>query len=254
MSTKYQAPSVKKAFQILRLISREKQGLGISELAKRLKLSKGTVHGITIALEDEGAIIRDPVTKKFTLGYTIVELGKKGLSKMPLRAVARRHMEGLVDEIGETAFLGVLKDDSVFVLDVVESTSDFKITSPSGIKLSLSAGATGKLFLAHMDPKASRQYLSTKGLVKYTDQTIIDLNLFLQELVEIRKQGYAIDREEYLDGVRAVAAMIKTDEAPLAGIWVVGFSASLDNRKIQHVANRTLDVAERISRDLTHND
>jgi len=64
MATKYQAPSVKKAFQILKLISRANRGLGITELANSLEMSKGTVHGIISALEDSGAIMRDPVNKK----------------------------------------------------------------------------------------------------------------------------------------------------------------------------------------------
>ena len=71
MSTKYQAPSVKKAFQILGLLADNPHSMGISELAKRMGISKGTVHGITAALEDLGAIIRDPDTKRYTLGLTL---------------------------------------------------------------------------------------------------------------------------------------------------------------------------------------
>jgi DNA-binding IclR family transcriptional regulator len=73
MAEKYQAPIVKKAFQILRLISDTERGLGISELAKSLGISKGTVHGVTSALEEAGAIIRNPLNKRYNLGYTIVD-------------------------------------------------------------------------------------------------------------------------------------------------------------------------------------
>ena len=51
MTAKYQAPAVKKAFQILKLIADTNQGLGISELAKALGISKGTVHGVTSILQ-----------------------------------------------------------------------------------------------------------------------------------------------------------------------------------------------------------
>ena len=178
MPAKYRAPSVTKAFQILALISDADRGLGISELAKRLGICKGTVHGITLALEEMGAILRDPRTKKYSLGYTIVELGKKGLTRAPLREVARKHMEELVEETDQTVFLGVLRNDHVFILDSVESASELKITSPSGAKLPLSAGATGKLFLAHMDREAALEYLNTKGLVEYTGNSITELELF----------------------------------------------------------------------------
>jgi DNA-binding IclR family transcriptional regulator len=249
MSKKYQAPSVKKAFQILRLISDTERGLGISELAKSLGISKGTVHGVTSALEEAGAIIRNPLNKRYNLGYTIVELVKKGLSRIPLREVAIRHMERLMEETGETVFLGILTDDSIFILDVVESNKELKITSPSGTKIPLTAGATGKLFLAYMEEKSAVRYL-TKGLVKYTENTITDLNTYMQELKEVRKKGFATDREEYLQGVKAVAALIKTEGPLLAAIWVVGFSSSFTDDKMQYVTEKTLKATDAISRNL----
>jgi IclR family KDG regulon transcriptional repressor len=247
---KYQAPSVKKAFQILKLISESDRGLGISELAKRLVMSKGTIHGITGALEEAGAIIRNPLTKKYRLGYTIVELGRKGLSRIPLREMARRHLEVLMEETGETIFLGIHKDEHILILEVVESNKDLKITSPSGTKIPLSAGATGKLFLAYMEQRDALRYLKARGLTAYTENTVTDLETYLQEVSEVRKQGFATDHEEYLQGVNAIAVLIETEEPLLAAIWVVGFSSSLTNEKMPHVVERALAAANAISRDL----
>jgi len=250
MTGKYQAPSVKKAFQILRLISESDQGVGISKIAKRLGISKSTVHGLTAALEEVGVIIRNPVTKRYSLGYTLVELGKKGLSRIPLRELARRHMEELADETGETVFLGILRDDYIFILDVVESNKELKITSPSGTKMSLSAGAIGKLFLAFMEENKALRYLKTRGLIRYTENTITDLEKYLTEIEQVREKGYAVDREEYLQEVRAVAAIIKPQGTPLGAIWVVGFSSSLTDDKMEYTIKRTLKAADIISRDL----
>lgn len=250
MSKKYQAPSVKKAFRILGFISDTDRGLGISELAKTLGISKSTVHGITSALEEIGAIIRNPLTKRYSIGYTIVELGKKGFSKIPLREVSKKHMEELMVETGETVFLGILKDDHIFILDVVESNKELKITSPSGTKIPLTAGATGKLFLAYMEERKTLRHLTTKGLVKYTENTITDIEKYLNEIKKVRKRGFATDREEYLKGVKAVAAIIKTEGPLLAAIWVVGFSSSLPEDKMQYTIERTLKAADAISRDI----
>jgi IclR family KDG regulon transcriptional repressor len=247
---KYQAPSVKKAFQILRLISEADHGLGISELAKSLGMSKGTIHGITAALEAVGALNRNPETKRYKIDYTILELGKKALAGVPLRKVARRHMEWLVEEIGDNAFLGIRKGDHILILDVVESNRALKITSPSGAMIPLSAGATGKIFLAYMDEKSALRYLKTGGLLKYTENTITDIERYLQEIREVRRKGFATDYEEYLNGVRAVAARIETEEPLLAAIWVVGFSSSLTDDKMQFVIEHALAAANAISRDL----
>ena len=247
---KYQAPSVKKAFRVLRLISDADHGLRISELAKSLGISKGTIHGITSALEEVGAVNRDPVTKRYKIDYTIVELGKKALSKVPLRKVARRHMEWLVEEVGDNAFLGIRKGHHILILDVAESNKALKVTSPSGAMIPLSAGATGKLLLASMDKKSALRYLKAGGLLRYTEHTITDLESYLQEIREARKKGFATDYEEYLHGVRAVAALIETEEPLSAAIWVVGFSSSLTDDRVKFVIERTLAAADAISRDL----
>ena len=120
MTEKYQAPSVKKAFHILKLLADTDQGLGISDLAKTLALSKSTVHGITAAMEEMGVIMRNPLNKRYTLGYTIVELGKKGLSRIPLREIARRHVERLAGETGE-------RDRGFVVMIIITSTCYYSI-------------------------------------------------------------------------------------------------------------------------------
>jgi len=77
MSKGYFAPSVKRAFEILKLVSASRDGVGISEIARDLGMAKSTVHGMTSALEEIGMVLRDPVTKRYTLGFTLFELGKK---------------------------------------------------------------------------------------------------------------------------------------------------------------------------------
>lgn len=250
MAERYLAPSVKKAFQILKLIADSERGLGINELSRRLRISKSTVHGITAALEQIGAITRNPQNKKYNLGYTILELSRRGLSRIPLREVARRHMEELMEETGETVFLGILDNNHILILDSVESNKELKITSPVGTRIPLDAGAVGKIFFAHMEENKVLHYLTSKGLTRYTKNTMTDINRYLEELQKAKKRGYTLDREEYLHGVRAVAAIIKTGDTPLAAIWVVGFSSSLSDKKVHVVIKKTLHAADKISEEL----
>ncbi len=155
-----------------------------------------------------------------------------------------------MQETDETVFLGILKDDHIFILDVAESTKELKITSPSGTKIPLSAGATGKVFLAYMEEKRALRYLTANGLVKYTENSITDLDRYLHEIEEVRKKGFATDREEYLQGVKAVAALIRTEGPVLAAVWVVGFSSSITDDKMGYIVERTRKAADAISQDL----
>ena len=229
----YSAPSVKKAFQILSAISDASNGLGISDLAKQLKIGKSTVHGITSALEELGVLIRDPHHKKYSVGYALLELGRRAHTRIKLRDVARIPMERLMEKVGETVFLGIMNGDHITILDVVESHHEMKITSPPGTRLPLLAGATGKAFLAHFEEKKVKEIIQRMGLVKFTPKAIVDPKKFLKEVEEAKKKGYAIDDEEYIPGVRAIAAPIQAASLPPAAVWVVGFTSSLNDQKME---------------------
>jgi IclR family KDG regulon transcriptional repressor len=232
---KYSAPSVKKAFKILHTIADASTGLGVSELAKRLNIGKSTVHGITSALEELGILFRDPLQKKYTLGYTLLELSRKAYDRMELRDVARIPMQRLMEKVGETVFLGLKNGDHVTILDVVESPNELKITSPPGTRLPLLAGATGKIFIAQLEEERAKEIVQKMGLIRYTPKSITDAKRFIKELEQAKKKGYAIDNEEYLLGVRAIALPIQIPSLPPAAIWVVGFTSSLNDQKMERV-------------------
>jgi len=246
----YSAPSVKKAFRILQTISDSKDGFGISEISKQLKIGKSTVHGIAAALEELGLLVRDPLHKKYQMGYSLLELSHKFYRKMELRDIARVPMEKLMDEIGETVFLGILNGDHVTILDVVESHNEMKITAPPGTRLRLLAGAIGKVFLGQFEEEKAKGILRKMGLKKYTSKSIVVAKKYIKEVEEAKKKGCAVDDEEYLPGVRAVAAPLQTASFPPAAIWVVGFTSSFTDQKMEEVILEIRKTAQEIDRSL----
>lgn len=242
----YSAPSVKKAFKILLAISDSSNGLGVTDLSKQLKIGKSTVHGITAALEEVGALVRDPLHKKYNVGYTLLELGRRAYAKMELKDVARKPMENLMEKIGETVFLGVLNGDHVTILDVVESRNEMKITSPPGTRLPLLVGATGRVLLAQLERERAKEIVRKIGLVRYTSKSVTDPKQFLKEVGRTKERGYAIDDEEYIPGVRAIAAAIHAPPLAPAAVWAVGFTSTLDDKKMETVVSEIQKTAQDI--------
>jgi DNA-binding IclR family transcriptional regulator len=245
---KYGAPSVKKAFAILGAISSSREGLGVSKLAKDLKMAKSTVHGMTSALEELGAVMRDPLTKKYKLGFTLLEIGRSAYSQIDLKTSARPVIEELMEKTRTSVFLGILNWGHVTILDIVESKQDLKITAPVGSTIPLFAGAVGKVFLASMEKEQAANIVKSKGLPRFTVNSIVDTELYFQELAQVRKQGYAVDDEEYILGVRAVASQLTGLGQLRSAIWAVGFKASLDENKMQTLTGETQKAAKTISR------
>jgi len=245
---KYGAPSVKKAFAILSAVSSSKDGMGVSDLAKKLKIAKSTVHGMTSVLEELGAVMRDPLTKKYKLGFTLLEIGRSAYSQIDLQTSARPVTEELMEKTQTSVFLGILNWDQVTILDVVESRQGLNITAPVGSTIPLFAGAVGKVFLAAMPDDQTARIIKSKGLPRFTENSIVDMDVYFNELRQVREKGYAVDDEEYILGVRAVASPLMGLGQLRSAIWAVGFKASLDEKKMQTLTAETQKAAKTISR------
>ncbi len=245
---KYDAPSVKKAFAILNAIGSSRQGLGVSELAQKLKMAKSTVHGMASALEELGAVMRHPRTKKYKLGFTLLEIGRSAYSQIDLKTAARPVTEDLMEKTRTSIFLGILNWDHITILDIVEARQDLNITAPVGSNIPLFAGAVGKVFLACMEQEQVNRIITSKGLPRFTANSIVDAELYQKELKQVREKGYAVDDEEYILGVRAVASPLVGLGQLQSAIWAVGFKASLDDSKMKSMAAETHMAASTISR------
>jgi IclR family KDG regulon transcriptional repressor len=244
----YQAPTVKKAFQILDLVARRDQRLTISALSRELGISKSTVCGITKALEGIGAVVRNDKTKRYSLGLTLFELGQRAYARIDLRDIARPVMEDLMRSTRQSVFLGIRSGEHVSIVDIVESTEDLKITAHIGARLPLLVGASGKVFMASVPEQEAIRLIDKIKLRRNTERSITDPDRYMEEICKAREAGYALDNEEYMQGVRAVAAPIQMQGWQMSAIWVVGFTQSMRNENMAAIAAKTKDAAAAISR------
>jgi len=243
MGKRYRAPAVSKAFAILQAVSEVKEGMTISELALRLGFSKSTVHGLVGTLVDIGALHEQRESRKFSLGTTIVEIAFRNWNYIRLREEAQPYLETLRDAIGQTVFLGLLSRTTAFIIAQAEARDPLKISSPPGSSLPLLAGAVGKVFLAELPEDEALKIIKTQGLPLFTPKSIVDERIYLTQLAEVRKKGYAFDDEEYLPGVRAVAVALKNHRGMPLALWVVGFAASMVEEKLPLIVGETLKTA-----------
>ena len=220
----------------------------MSDLAKKLKMAKSTVHGMTSALEELGAVMREPLTKKYKLGFTLLEIGRSTYSQIDLKTSARPVTEELMAKTQTSVFLGIRNWGQVTIIDIVESRQELNITAPVGSTIPLFAGAVGKVFMATMSKDQAAKIVHEKGLPRFTENSIVDPELYYRELKRVREKGYAIDDEEYIMGVRAVASPLMGLGQLRSAIWAVGFKASLDEKKMKTLAEETQNAAKAISR------
>lgn len=227
---------VERAFRVLGLLSATEDGMTLSELARALEMSKGSMHGLLKTLEITGAV-EQTGERLYILGPRIYELAQTSLQQAGLRRLALPAMQRLAAHLGETVVLGRVEDEHVRILESVEATSGsplLHISAPRGTRVPLLAGATGRVVLASWPVGEREAYLRSRPLPRFTPRSITEPDQFLQAVEEAARLGVGEDHEEYLAGVNAVAAPIYgPDNTLLALLWVVGFSSQLDEGKMR---------------------
>ncbi len=255
VSVSYSAPIVSKAMRVLKMILFEPENPGISEIASKLKLAKSTTHGILAALEETGWVLRDPITRKYTCGFTTRKIAEIATVRIPLVDIARPYLETLSMRLNEDVFLGMCGGSNLLILYQVESAKELRITARPGTRLSLFAGAVGKIFLAYHDPEDLREILSKNPIPNFTPHSVTDPVLYVEQLNEIRERGIAFDHEEYLMNVSAIAAPIfhgkKNRRRMVAGFWLVGLDLAQSSEKMEMAKELALETSEAISRAIS---
>ncbi len=239
---------------MLKMIVTSSRNPGISEIAAKLSLAKSTTHGILAALEESGWVLRDPVTRRYTCGHAVKDIGSFASVRIPLVEKARPHLETLGAELDEDIFLGICIGTQLLILDQMESSRDMKITARPGTRLPLFAGGAGKIFLAHHDREAVIRIVTAKPLPQFTTKSITDPEEYLAELDRIRESGVALDMGEYLPNVWSVGVPIfygrRNRKRMVAGFWVVGINSAETAQRMQNAERLGRLTGEAISRSI----
>jgi DNA-binding IclR family transcriptional regulator len=229
----YQAPAVHKAFQLLRMLSESQNHFGLTELANQLGYSKSSTHGLVHALLREGALVQEANGRKLFLGPTIMDLAFSTWNPLKMSEYGQPIINAIRNQIRETVFLGVLLRKRVLIMAAAEADEPLKISASPGTTISLFAGAAAKIFMAGKSEQEIKVLIREKGLPRYTSRSITSEKEYLAEIERVRSQGYAIDDEEYLAGIRAIAVPLKNRMGPPVAVWVVGLSSTMGLKKMQ---------------------
>ncbi len=219
----YIIQSVTNALDLLEEFRGEDTELGVTELSKRLGLHKNNVFRLLATLESRGYIEQNKVTGNYRLGLRVLELGQVFIKHMGLLKMARPILEEIVERCQETAYLGLIRDDRLVYVDVVEATQPVRVISRVGVGLPVYCSAVGKAQIAFESEDEVDRILGEQVLKRYTDKTVSNWEELGRQLEEIRARGYAIDDEEFDDGIRCVGVPVRDyTRRVVAGISISG--------------------------------
>jgi len=236
-------PAVDRAVRILTAIESQTRPMSITELAKELGASKGTVREILETLRLHGLLERNEETKRYRLGPELVRLGASSREGQRLPAIARPHLAALSDSLKENVLLLVIHDDHLLIRDACEPRDPnamILVSATPGRTLPIDAGACGKVISVWGDADARALVAASTTRKRKIGQA---------ELKRVKLQGYATDDQEFIEGVRAVSVpILDASEQLVALILVSGIAASLSRDRFDEVGLAARAVAQKISR------
>ena len=247
--------TIERASTIFDALSQNPQGMSVKNLSEKVNLPMGTTHRLLASLAYFGFVTQDLVSKKYHLGFKLVNLANALLEQIDLRTVARPHLMDLARNVNETIHLVILDQKEALFLDRVESSEDrlgLQTVSKVGMRTPAHCCGVGKVLLAALSEKELDDLIEAKGLLKRTEKTITDSDQLKLHLEAVRNQGYAVDDEEEDLGTRCVAAPIRNELGHvIAAVSISGSTIRNTWKKIvDTLKDQVMDTAFEISLQL----
>lgn len=240
--------TVTRALRLLRCFLGGRNLLSLTDIARELRLPKPMVHRLLTTLEAEEFVQRDPETRRYRPGLTLLELGAAAADALDVRSAALPVIRELVDQSGETVFLTVREGDEAICIELVDSPHAVKVSYRVGFRHPLHAGAPGKVLLAYLPPDERRALLSRLPLRRYTERTPTDPEVIEQQLAEIRAAGIAVSESELQLGAWGAAVPIWGHRGELlAGLGLVAPVGRVPQERVPALLDLLRTAGARIS-------
>ena len=246
----YKVQALDRAFALLDLLGESDTPLGLAQVAASLQLHKSTAHRFLMVLEKHRMVERT-ANGKFRLGLRLFDLGNRAIEQYDLRDRAQPHLRRLVTETEETAHLCILEGAHVIYIDKIEPARSVRMITRIGASNPLHCTSVGKAILAFLPDERCNDVLRRIRFERFTTRTIATVEALRTEIEKTRRRGYAVDDEEFEEGLRCIAVpVLDAQRLPVAAVSVSGPSFRVTAQKLPAIANHLLQCVRAISVDM----
>lgn len=216
--------SVERVFGLLDIITAAGGEISLSELASRAQLPLPTIHRLLRTLIPLGYVRQLP-NRSYALGPGLIRLGNA--AGLALGTYAQPVLQGLVDELGESANMAVLDGRMVVYVGQAQSSHSMRMFTEVGRRAHLHGTGVGKTILATLPEHQVVSIVTSMGMSTPTEKSLGTVEELLADLALIRERGYAVDDEEQEIGVRCFSVLVPDTPTPTA-ISVSGPTTRVD--------------------------
>jgi len=215
-------------------------------------MHKSTVYRLLTTLEEEGFVYQVDGSR-YALGWRAFELGAAVSPWQAIRQPVLRVLESLVDQTRETAHLAVLDEGEVLYIEKVEAPRSLRMPSAVGRRVPVHCTALGKVLLAGLKDETVRTMIYSSPLRAFTRNTITDPDRLREEIQLVRRQGYAVDREEIEEGLMCVGAPLIDDQGQTCAAISISGPSTRILRRLERHADAVREACRSLSDELGAN-
>jgi IclR family transcriptional regulator, KDG regulon repressor len=234
--------SIERAFAIAEEIARNREGIGLAELSKRVGLHNSTTFHLVKTMVQLGYVSQLVDSRKYRIGRRMFTLAAGAMDEIELVSVATPVLEKLTRETGEYSHFAIRSGEQIVVVAKIAGTGIFQMIDRTGAVRPAHATALGKVLLAALSPSQLEHYLQTCELRKFTAKTIVEREPLLREIEEVRRKGLAFDDGEFDPEARCVAVPARDFTGRVAG--AIGMSGPMWRLSLQALQEKSTHVRE----------
>ena len=247
MNERKDAGLVQKTVHIVRAVAAHPDGVGLSEVARVTGFSKATCFRILTALEDEGWLHSDPVTRHFSLSLDLFLLISSQHTAERRSALIDDVLRGVAAEVEEAAGLDRLDQQAALVLREFSGPHQIgHMLRAVPRRLSAVRTSTGRVMLAHGDRGLARELFEADA-ASGAPLSIADASEFDAMLDQVVERGYAVSSDELEPGLTAIAVPVRVEDEVSYSTWVSGPTYRMQVRERPQVVATLQGAAERLS-------
>ena len=206
-----------RTLRILEILGNADHPLTPTQINLELGLPKQTIHRLCKTLVDEGYLTADGKSKGLRPGRRLRSVASGILFTSQFHIGRHQILEDVAERVSETVNFVVPQAEGMIYLDRVETDWPFRIQLPIGTHVPFHCTASGKTFLASLPPKTRKSMVNSLPMKPLTPNTLVDRDTLLEELALVRKRGYALDNEEFVEGMVAMAVPVKDADRRYVG-------------------------------------
>jgi len=242
--------SINRVLDIIEVLCTEQEGLGVTEIAKRVNLHKSTAHRLTTTLANRG-YLNKARNGNYKIGLKLIQATSCYINSLELQTEARPYIAQITNELGLTAYLGYLDGDQVVYIEKMDVYPSAKMYAQIGMRVHAYCSSLGKCLLANYSNTELEVVMKDCSFIKFTPKTIDSMDKLHKEIAKVRKKGWGIDDEEHEIGHRCIGAPIYDYRGDIiASVSARGSVNVLTDERIEPTAEYLKNVAKEISQSM----